>query len=599
MKYIAKIIYLISPSERKQTFFLLIMIFFMALLDMIGVASIMPFMAMLANPQLVETSSFISYIYNLSGIFGVANTEQFLFFLGIGVFVLLIISLGFRALTFYLLTLFSEMLEYSIGKRLVESYLYQSYSWFLNKNSMDLGKNVLSEVNQVIEHTIVSVINIIAYGTITIALLLLLIFVDPFISAGVGLVLIVAYGAIYISIKSHLSRTGLDRFKTNQSRFSILSESFGAIKEIKLGGLENIFLNRFSKPALIYAKRQTSAKIISQLPRFALEAIAFGGIIIIALILIKRSDNFSNAIPILSLYAFAGYRLMPGLQLIYNGVVNLRFSLPALDALHRDLISLKEFNRIPDLITAMPLLKDITLNNIYYSYNDKQKPILKNINLTIPVFSKVAIVGATGSGKSTTLDVILGLIRPQQGSLMIDGKVVNNNNRREWQKSVGYVPQQIYLADDTLKANIAFGVDPHKINQKLIEKVAKIANIHDFAINALPKNYDTVIGERGIRLSGGQRQRIGIARALYHEPKVIALDEATSSLDNVTEQAVMEAVSNLHKNITIVLIAHRLSTVKDCDCIFYLEQGELVAQGDFEKLIDINKNFREMAKREI
>ena len=243
----------------------------------------------------------------------------------------------------------------------------------------------------------------------------------------------------------------------------------------------------------------------------------------------------------------------------------------------------------------MLLNKSITLKNIYYNYPNVSRTALSGINLSIPVKTTIGLVGATGCGKTTTVDIILGLLEPQRGTLEVDGKIIKNNNSRAWQRSIGYVPQNIYLSDDTIAANIAFGIDPRDINKEKIEKCSKIANLHEFVINELPKQYQTTIGERGIRLSGGQRQRIGIARALYHNPQVLILDEATSALDNQTEEAVMDAVNNLSKNITIILIAHRLSTVKKCDQIFLLEKGKLKNQGTFDELIKNNDNFRRSA----
>ena len=244
----------------------------------------------------------------------------------------------------------------------------------------------------------------------------------------------------------------------------------------------------------------------------------------------------------------------------------------------------------------MPLKKVISLKNIFYSYPSSQITTLKDINLSIPAYSTVGIVGPTGSGKTTTVDIILGLLEPKKGKLEVDGKVIDKDNLKAWQSSIGYVPQQIYLADDTVTANIALGRDPKYIDQNAVERAAKIANVHEFIINELPLKYETTVGERGIRLSGGQRQRIGIARALYHNPQLLILDEATNALDNLTEQAVMDAVNNLGNEITIILITHRLSTVKKCDNIFLLEKGELKQQGTFEKLIQLSDNFRASAK---
>ena len=222
--------------------------------------------------------------------------------------------------------------------------------------------------------------------------------------------------------------------------------------------------------------------------------------------------------------------------------------------------------------------------------------MLSDISLSIISNTTVGLVGTTGSGKTTVVDIILGLLEPQKGTLEVDEKVINKYNIRAWQSSIGYVPQHIYISDDTIASNIAFGINPEDINQEAVEKASKIANLHEFVINELPEKYHTSIGERGVRLSGGQRQRIGIARALYHEPKVLVLDEATSALDNLTEEAVMDAINNLGNNITIILIAHRLSTVKNCDTIFLLNKGQLVNKGTFDELIKDNDKFRDSAK---
>ena len=368
------------------------------------------------------------------------------------------------------------------------------------------------------------------------------------------------------------------------------------MKEIKLGSLEKTYIEKFSEAAKIIAKVNAQGKVITVLPRYAVEAVAFGGMIIVVLFLMLQEASFTDVLPIVALYAFAGYRLMPALQSIYADITELRFVGPALDMMFNDLKSLQEYSYDNDK-SFLSLNNHIILNNINYSYPKSSKNALKNIELKIPAKSTVGFVGATGSGKTTVIDIILGLLEAQQGNLQVDNKVIDDQNRKAWQRSIGYVPQQIYLADDTIAANIAFGKKNSKyINQADVERVAKIANLHDFIIQELPNKYETKVGERGIRLSGGQRQRIGIARALYNKPQVLILDEATSALDNLTEQAVMDAVHNLGKDITIIMIAHRLSTVKECDIIFLLEKGELKAQGTFEKLIEINDKFRENAR---
>lgn len=594
METIKKLLDLLSPSERKRAGVLMGMILVMAFLDMLGVASILPFIAVLANPSLVETNPMLSWGYKFSANLGVSSIEQFLFLLGLLVFVFLVFSLTFKALTAYAQTRFTLMREYSIGKRLVEGYLHQPYSWFLNQHSADLGKNVLSEVGNVINGALVSIMALMSQIAVTIALLALLLFVDPFLAISVGLVLCIAYGGILSLMSGWLSRLGQERIQANQERYTVLSEAFGAAKEVKVGGMESAFIGRFAKPAESYAKGQAIAQVISQMPRFALEAIAFGGMLLVILYLMAKRGGFAEALPIITLYAFAGYRLMPALQQIYGAFTQLKYATPALKALHADLISLNPVEVFQKIVLPMPLEKSIELKDIHYSYPNSSLPAVSGVSLSIPSRSIVGLVGLTGSGKTTTVDLILGLLEPQKGKLYVDDQVIDSSNRRQWQRSIGYVPQQIYLADDTISANIAFGVNHQEIVQQAVDNAAKIANLHDFIISDLPEGYNTTVGERGVRLSGGQRQRIGIARALYHNPSVLILDEATSALDNITERAVMDAVSNLGHNITIILIAHRLSTVRQCDQIYVLENGQIKANGTFEELSMQSNLFQKM-----
>ena len=591
MQTFKKLLFLLNSNERKRAGFLLVMIIIMALLDMIGVASILPFMAVLTNPGLIETNLILESMFQISNMFGVENSQQFLFALGFLVFVTLVTSLIFKALTTYAQVSFILMREYSIGKRLVEGYLHQPYSWFLSRNSADLGKTILSEVQHVIGNGMNPLMELISKGMVAISLITLLIITHPKLALIIGFSLSLAYIIIFSFLRTYLNRIGKESLKNNQLRFTAVSEAFNAAKEVKVGGLEQTYIDRFSNSAKIFARIHASSQVIRQLPRFILEAIAFGGILLITLYVMAQKGTFNNALPIISLYVFAGYRLLPALQQIYGSFTQLTFVGPSLDKLYDDLNNLKLFNPNQDQ-GILPLNKTITLKNIYYNYPNTARTALKDINLSISAKSTVGLVGTTGSGKTTTVDVILGLLEAQKGTLEVDGKVITKQNSRAWQRSIGYVPQHIYMADDSIMANIAFGVEPKDINQVAVEKASKIANLHEFIIDELPKQYQTIIGERGVRLSGGQRQRIGIARALYLDPQVLILDEATSALDNQTEKAFMDAVNNLSKEITIIFIAHRLSTVKKCDKIYLLEKGQLKNEGTFEELIKVSENFR-------
>lgn len=586
MDTIKKLSFLLTPIERRNALLLLLMFVIMALIDMIGVASILPFMAVLTNPSLIETNMILNYMYQVSNIFGVENDQEFFFALGFLVFIILIISLIFKAITTYIEVKFLQMCEYNVSKRLVEGYLHQPYIWFLNRNSAELGKSILSQVSIVID-IMRSLMSLISKSIIAIALIALLIIANPKLSMIVGLTLSLAYGIIFYFTRKYLNSLGKENLKNDELRFIAVSEAFGAAKEIKVGGLERAYIKSYSNAAKIFAQNKAILKVISQLPRYILEGIAFGGIMLLILYLMFQEGSFNNAIPIISLYAFAGYRLMPVMQNIYMSLSQISFSSPSLDNLYYDIGKLNPIKN-NYLEEKLSFDKEIVLNNIDFNYPNTSQKALQGISLNIPAKSTIGLIGATGSGKTTLLDIILGLLMSDKGTLEIDGEVLSKKNLRSWQRNIGYVPQNIYLSDDTIAANIAFGVESKNINQIDIERASKIANLHDFIINELPDKYNTTIGERGIRLSGGQRQRIGIARAVYLNPKILILDEGTSALDNETEKKVMEAINKLSKKITIILVAHRLNTVRNCDKIYKFEKGKVIAEGKFDEIINTN-----------
>ena len=570
------------------------MMLIMAILDMFGVASIMPLMAILLDSNLIENNIILNYLYDKLNF----NTpKQFQIFAGFFVFVLLVLSMAFKALTTYLQLQFTLSREYSIGRRLIAGYLSQPYSWFLNRNSSDLGKAVLSEVKEVIDTAMNPIMTLISQGIVTSALICLLILIDPYIAIITGITLTGAYLIIFRLSQGYLKRIGQERFQANRSRFSAVNEAFGAFKEIKIGQHEETYLNRFSQPAEIYAKHQATSQVVSQLPRYALEGIAFGGLIILLVYQMAIDGNLKSSLPVISLYAFAGYRLMPALQQIYSAATQLRFARAALDAIYDDLTKLQM--PIKNDCDGNITLKDkIEIIGISYRFPKTDKLILKNLSLTICANQTVGLVGPTGSGKTTTVDLLLGLLTPTDGILSVDGQRLTTTNYRAWQRSISYVTQNIYLSDDTIAANIAFGVSPEDIDISAIKHAAKLARLDDFIENELSDAYQTKVGERGVRLSGGQRQRIGIARALYTKPSVLILDEATSALDNLTERQIMDAVHDMSKELTIIIIAHRLNTIENCDQIFMLDRGELKAAGTFTQLIETDHQFRAMATRD-
>lgn len=597
MNFLKKLFSFLSYAEKRQLLLILILALIVAVIDMMGVASIFPFIAVLADPKLIDTNKYLIYFHQLLNNFKIFSNQEFIFIIGLIVFVILIISLIVRMIAMYFQSRFGLMREYSIGKRLAEIYLHKPYVWFLNQHSANLGKRILSDVHALVEGIITPCVSIVVQTMVTLILLTFLFFINFKLALSIAIVLGISYLILFYLIKKKLSRLGADRFAANTNRVMILDEMFGGIKEVKFRGLEQTYLDLFQKPAKMYAHSQSLSTIIANLPRFFIEGIAFGGMIILVLYLMARGRFFADIIPVIALYAFTGYRLLPVLQNLYSAISTLRVYKVVLDPLYKDFINTQSLDQLPvSQQQVMNLTQSIILQNIYFTYPNAKMVTLKNLNFSIPALSKVAIVGVTGSGKTTLVDLLMGLLDPDHGNISVDKNTITRSNKRSWQKNIGYVPQQVYLTDNSLAANIAFGVSAQQINYELVENVARIANLHNFVTKELSDGYNTIIGERGIRLSGGQRQRVAIARALYNNPQVLILDEATSALDNLTEQAVMDAVNNLKGSKTIIIIAHRLTTVEKCDIIFLLEKGQLKAQGSYHELKKSNELFNSMTK---
>ncbi len=594
---------LLSSKDKKWAFLVLIMIIFMAFFDVIGIASIAPFIAALSNPEIILTNEYLYLIHTSLGYedenIGSFELGGFLFFLGLVVFLLLLFSVAFKAMTTYIYERFAAYQNFTLSKKLVQGYLTQDYPWFLNKHSSDIGKTVLSEVNVVITGSLLPLMKLISNLAVVIAMLLLVILLDPLIAFITGLGIGSIYMLIYFMLRKLLGFIGEDRVKANEERFKIIQEGFGGIKEVKIYGLESMLIERFKSPAERFASHTATQHIAGQLPRFLLEVVAFGGMLLLVLVLMAKNESLAETLPVLAVFAFAGYRLMPSMQQVFAQLTQIRFTRPALERLHADIVSLEEsknnliLKNNAFISERINLNKHILIEKVNFKYEASDSNALEDLSLRIPAGSLTGIVGGTGSGKTTTADLILGLLRPNSGRLVIDDTEITKENIGSWQRSIGYVPQNIYLIDDSFFANIGFGLADSDIDKEKVKAVSKIANLDEF-ITKLPDKYETHIGERGVRLSGGQRQRIGIARALYYDPEVLIFDEATSALDNITERTVMEAINNLGNEKTIIIIAHRISTVKNCDQIFVLDDARLSGEGSYDELYETNSIFREM-----
>jgi ATP-binding cassette, subfamily B, bacterial PglK len=591
-----KILFLLDKRERKNFYILLMLLIVMGLMDTLGIVSILPFITVLSNPEILETNSIVVDLIKKLRILGINNYDELIFFTGLIFLIFFIFSLIFKSFVSYLQIKFSYMREHSICQRLTKHYFNQPYVWFLGRNSSDLCNNILSEIGQIIFSSIFAMINFISQIILVFMILIVLLFINPKATILLISICFLVYGLIYLFIKKRFVTLGEDRLRENKNRFLALSNIFSSMKTIKIYGKEDYFVNHFFRSTLAYAKNNTFAQTISILPRYFVELIAFGGIIIFILISIEIVEDFNKIIPFISLYVFAGYKLLPALQQAYHNGIQMKHASTGLTNLCNDLknyeIQEKESTKISNQINFEKQLK---LKNISFKYPNSKNLILNNLNITIPAFSKVGLLGKSGTGKSTLIDIILGLLKANSGKIEIDNVEVNDLNITNWQNKIGYVPQQIQLLDATIKENIAFGVDLLKIDSKKIEEVAGSVNLHNFIINDLPNGYNTIIGENGARISGGQKQRIAIARALYRNPSILIFDEATNSLDQFSENIVLEAINNLDKKITTITITHRIATIKNCDIIFLMKDGKIKFQGhyyDLEKSLNKSIDYK-------
>ncbi|WP_018950575.1 ABC transporter ATP-binding protein [Thioalkalivibrio sp. ALMg11] len=586
---------LLDPRDRGKVVLLLILMIATAFMQTAGIASVMPFLAVLSDPDMVHDNEMLRVAYDWLGF---ESTSRFLYFLGFAAFVLFMTGTALQAFNQWAITRFTHMQQYELSRRLMGDYLSRPFTFFLNRNSGDLAKTVLQETTQAINGALMPALKLASQLLLAAFIIALLVVVQPWLAliaaAGLGGI----YAVIYVASRTWLNRIGVDRVEANRERFTAAAEAFAGAKEIRLLGRERDYLERYRKPSKRFASHQANAVLLQSLPQYAIEAIAFGGVLVLVLYLMAGDGGLAQALPLIGLYALAGRQLIPAFQKIFQQVASLRFNTAAVDSVLRDLgqfpDSTPPLSRNDRLVPLAPT-RSIKVQGLTYRYPEHEHPALKDISLEIRARTTVGFVGSSGAGKSTLVDVLLGLLEPEQGTILIDGEPLTRANIRRWQAALGYVPQHIFLADQSVAANIALGVPEEQIDQAAVEKAARLANLHDFVTQELPHGYATIIGERGTRLSGGQRQRIGIARALYRDPDVLFFDEATSALDNATERAVMDAIQNLSGNKTILLVAHRLTTVRNCDTIYLLDKGAVSAEGAWDCLNSQSKEFQKLA----
>lgn len=563
---------ILTTLEKNKIIIVLLLTIVMAFLETLGVLSVMPFLAVLSSPNIIENDTRVYYFYE---ILGSTSYTNFIIKLGLVSIASIFVSSLFKVIHSYGISRFVSLQRHYLSTRLLSIYLKQDYDFFIQKNSSELTKNILSQVDQLVDSIIQPLMSIISYGLVIACMVFLIFIYNPYIAISVFSIFLIVYTSIYFSVKKFLGKIGQEFQHANSERYKACNEVLGGIKDVKINHADQGYLQYFQQQSSIFARHLAANQTVGNIPLLLVESMGYCAIIGLAVSLVLNNQNISTILPSLGLFGFAAYRMLPAAQNIYRAISGMRFSFDSANKILDDLylpVQLNEKNNSLKLIFK----HQIELRNINYAYSAyPDKNVLKDFSLVIPYKCSVGIVGKSGSGKSTLMDILLGLLQPQQGELLIDGVVINKSNVHLWQRLVGYIPQFIYLADDTVAQNIAFGIPKDDIDMNAVVSAAKAAQIHDFIVNHLKDGYNTLVGERGVMLSGGQRQRVGIARALYKDPQVLFMDEATSALDVETEKAVNEAINALSGKKTMIIIAHRESAVAQCDRILNLSEESI------------------------
>ena len=590
-----KVFSLFNAKERWQAAALMVAAMATALMQVASVGSILPLLRVLTDRAVVTSDPFLTWAFTT---FGFNSTNVFLIVLGAGVVALLIVTNTLMAANAWLVYRFAWDRHHAISVRLLQHYLDQPYVSYLTRDTSLMARNVLNEIRDLTDGVVLPLLRLFSTSVTVVFILGFLIWYSPFVSLAISIIFGTSYGIIFLLVRRVLRRAGRDKVEANGIRFRQVNQAFEGIKDVKLLGVEAAFLADFIPASWRYSRAGALQLVLGEVPRFGLEGVVFGTLLMVMLILAVQTGDMEQVIPLGGVFAYGSYRLLTPLRQGFQALTRLRFNEASADLVHQEMKGARATPSGPgDAVDAgrMPFQRELRLEHATFTYPGAAQPALCRVSLSIPRYASVGIVGATGAGKTTLVDVLLGLLRPQEGRVVVDGVLLGDADLRAWQNNLGYVPQHIYLYDDTVARNIAFGVAHEQIDHAAVERAARIANIHDFVTQELPQGYGTRVGDRGIRLSGGQRQRIGIARALYNDPEVLVLDEATSSLDNVTEQVVQEAIERAASAKTLIVIAHRLSTVRGCDVIYVMERGRIVASGPYDELLKTNDGFRALA----
>lgn len=579
MKIYQKLFQILEPGQKRAAILLLLLMIIGMMFETLGIGLVIPAISGLENPDILRNA----FKWVASESFVAELTDNALIMIALGlVFFIYVLKTAFLTFLAWWQSQFIFGLQAAFSRKLFTGYMKLPYSFHLQRNSANLIRNSLNEVTQ-LTLVILSTASLTAECLVIIGIIGLLLVYEPIGTFIVFLTLTIPVGLMYWFMRHRLLNWGVKRQFHEGAQLKHLQQGFGGIKDAKLLGREDYFIETFAIDNVEAVKYTKYKNFFSLIPRYVLELVMVMGIAVLTAVLILQNKPIDAIIPTLALFAVTAFRLIPSLNRILSSINHVRYGHPVIETLNNELELMADLKHRKRHRDKMNFEHQLTLENLSYSYEEVDKPAIKDINLSIKKGSSVGFIGESGAGKSTLIDVILGLLTPTEGTIRIDDQKIEGNVQ-SWQNLIGYVPQAIYLTDDTLRSNIAFGVETSEIDKQQIAIAVKAAHLTEF-FASLPEGLDTVVGEAGVRLSGGQRQRIGIARALYHNPSVLVLDEATSALDNESEQEVMSAVNDLKSEKTILIIAHRLSTIEDCDYLYCLDNGKIVKEGRPEEVL--------------
>ena len=570
-----KLNYIFTKRDRYIIALLMIMILVGSFFELLGVAIFQPFINVIMNPNSINDSYWLTLIKNL---FKCDTTTGFLTVLAILIILIYVVKNAFLWIEQDVIMKFTYGIQQKLSTRLLTTYLDEPYTFHLNNNIAELQRSMQEDTGlftQVLMHTL----QLIAEVVVCIVLGLYLFDVSHSITTViVGLLIVCVFGFIKLT-KKFSENLGHEAQVYKGKLYQWVNQSLGGVKEVKVLNRESFFVSSYQKFYKLYIKGLRLNKLIGITPKYLVEAVCMTGMLIAIIIKLNFGQkDMVDFIPQLATFAVAAFRLLPSVGRINEHVNNILYAIPSVDLIYGDLKGIEDYKAsvTEDEKIQWKFENVIMAKDISYHYPNSDVQVLEKANCVIPKGKTVAFIGSSGAGKTTMADIILGLLEPQRGHILVDDMDVYKNLRL-WHKHIGYIPQVIYLSDDTVRNNVAFGICEDEIDDKAITEALRKAQLLDF-VNSLPEGLNTMVGDRGVRLSGGQRQRIGIARALYHDPEILVLDEATSALDNETETAVMEAIESLQGTKTMLIIAHRLTTIKNADVIYEVCDGKVIVR---------------------